>query len=265
VLGTVIVDVYAADQAADLAEAIDWLCPPDPTGPFASSGLYAFWDATAASKELLYIGLARDLGIRFRQHNGLAPCGPAGCKVNEVRSYFAESDRLGYTLVPQSPLDQPDSSRARRRYGADLEARAMLEEQAVPGHEEIVHLEGQLLGAHMRRHGRLPPWNTIGGSAFGAARATGDTEPFLDLLRARYKCALNSKLTIRQLALDDAACRWENLLHVARWNLLEWSGEVSDELLLGEIERLAAAEDWTGAAGFRELLESGYLGSGTAS
>jgi len=257
VMGTVIVDAYSADRAAEMADAIDWLCPPSTWGPFASSGLYGFWDP--ASRELLYIGLARDLGIRFRQHNGLAPCRTGGCKIAQVRRHFDESHLLGYTIYPQSPIDQPDSERARRPFRDDVEARAMLEELADPGHDELVLAEGQLIQAYLNRYGTLPPWNRIGGSADGASRATEHTEPLLDVFRARYRCPLNTRATLRELALDDEACRWENLLHVARFWLLVMGGEVSNELLHQEVERLAAGADWTGAPEFRELLASGYL------
>jgi hypothetical protein len=80
-----------------------------------------------------------------------------------------------YTIYPQSPIDQPDTHRARQLYRDDLEARAMLEGLAKPGHEELVFAEGQLIAAHVNRHGRLPPWNNIGGSAFGASMATPKT------------------------------------------------------------------------------------------
>ncbi|MDP9387024.1 MAG: GIY-YIG nuclease family protein [Actinomycetota bacterium] len=84
-LGTVILDAYSADRAQEMAAAIDCLCPPDASGPFAASGLYAFWDV--ASRDLLYIGRSNDLGIRFRQHNGLMPCPPAACKVEQIRFF----------------------------------------------------------------------------------------------------------------------------------------------------------------------------------
>lgn len=55
-LSTVILDAFSADRATEMVTAIDEVCPPEGGGPFASSGLYAFWDQE--SRDLLYIGLA---------------------------------------------------------------------------------------------------------------------------------------------------------------------------------------------------------------
>ncbi len=254
-LSTVILDAFSADRVDEMAMAIDELCPPEGGGPFASSGLYAFW--SASTRDLLYIGLARDLGIRFRQHTGLISCEPEYCKVEQVESYFADHPLLGYSMMPQSPFDQPDCARAR----ADLDGRALdsLDELGEYGVDEITQVEGQLIQAHVNRTGSLPPWNHIGGSVSGAAQATADTEPLLDLLRARYWHALTARLELRSLAGDAMAGRFENLLHVARHEMLQRFGAGSDELLRTETERLAAGPEWTGAAGFRELLEAGYL------
>ena len=49
--------------------------------------------------------------------------------------------------------------------------------------------------------------------------------------------------------------------HLAKFWVLAWGGEVSDDSLVAEVERMAAGEVWTGADGFRELLDSRYLGT----
>lgn len=258
-LGTVILDAFSPDRASEMATAIDDLCPPEGGGPFASSGIYAFWDP--ATKDLLYIGLARDLGIRFRQHTGLMSCAPEFCKVEQIAAYFAQpqSSLLGYSMMPQSPLDQADCARAR----TDLDGRALdaLKEFGEYGSDEIAQAEGQLIQAHLNRTGTLPPWNHIGGSLHGATAATLDTEPMLDLLRARFRHALTAKPALRDLAANPTAQRFENLLHVARFEMLMRNGAGSEELLRAEVQRLASGPDWMGADGFRELLEAGYLDS----
>ena len=256
-LATVILDVFSLERAEELAAAIDELCPPAGGGPFASSGLYAFWDP--ASRDLLYLGLARDLGIRFRQHSGLLSCDSKGCKVEHVRCWFQHHALLGHSILPQSPLDQADCARARAPYCDDLRARAALEEQAAPGEEELRAAEGQLLQANVNRYGHLPPWNTYGGSKHGAARATSNTEPMLDLMRARYRHTLTSRLATRDLANHALAAYYENILHAARWNMLLRYEGADDEMLRAEIERLAAGPDWSGSGSFRQLLDSGYL------
>jgi hypothetical protein len=255
VLTTVMFDAFSLDRADEIASAIDEVCPPEGGGPFASSGLYAFWDPE--TRELLYIGLARDLGYRFRQHTGLVMCDPRFCKIERIRDHFAERELLGYSMMPQSPFDQADCARAR----ADLEGRALsaLKELGEYGEQEIIQAEGQLLEANTRRTGRLPAWNHIGGSVRGAQMATVDTEPFLNLLRAEYRHALTAKRTIRELAQDATAQHHESLLHVARFEMLLRHGAGDDDLLRGEVVRLVDGPDFSGAPGFAWLLESGYL------
>lgn len=256
-LSTVILDAYTFDRAKEVAEAIDAVCPPEGGGPFGPGGLYAFWDPE--SRELFYVGIALDLGIRFRQHNGLVSAPPEGCKVDRIRSWFEDHELLGYSIVPMSPLDEASTVRSRRPYRDDMRARRALEDLSEMTNDEVRDTEGKLLQAHIDRHGSLPPWNAIGGSKFGARGATPDTAPMLDFLRARYRHALTAKLQIRELAGDAMAARWENLLHVARYEMLMRHGGGSDELLRAEVERWSQGEDWTGAADFRELLASGYL------
>lgn len=256
-LSNIILDAFSADRADEMAASIDELCPPEGGGPFASSGVYAFWDPE--TRDLLYIGLARDLGIRFRQHAGLMSCDPKFCKVEWVSLHFEDHALLGYSMMPQSPLDQADCSRAR----ADLRGRALdaLREFGEYGVDEISRVEGQLIQAYVNRTGSLPPWNKIGGSMLGADAATEDTEPLLDLLRARYRHALTARRELRVLAGDPTVTRFENLLHVARFEMLMQNGAGSDELLHAEVLRLSSAPDWTGSEGFRELLAAEYLDS----
>ncbi|WP_052646975.1 hypothetical protein [Paenibacillus terrae] len=67
--GTVIRDKYNHKQVREMVEWIDDLCSPNDGIGWSSSGIYCFWDTI--TKEILYIGLAIDLKIRFMQHNGL--------------------------------------------------------------------------------------------------------------------------------------------------------------------------------------------------
>jgi hypothetical protein len=257
VLSTVVLDAFSSDRAAEMAAAIDEVCPPEGGGPFASSGLYAFWDQQ--SRNLLYIGLARDLGIRFRQHTGLVHCDPRYCKAEKVRAHFDGHELLGYSILPQSPLDQADCARARADLGD--RARAALSELGEEGEDEITRIEGQLIQAQVNRTGTLPPWNHIGGSVHGARAATPDTEPILDLIRARYRHALTARRMLRVLAENPIVQYFESLLHVARFEMLQRHAAGSEELLRAEVQRLAAGPTWSGASGYAELLNAGYLDS----
>lgn len=250
-----ILDAFSADRADEMAGAIDEVCPPEGGGPFAPSGIYPFWNQP--SRDLLYIGLARDFGIRFRQHTGLVRCNPRYSKVEKIRVHVDEHELLGYSTMPQSPFDQADCARAR----ADLDnrARAALRELGEEGEDEITKVEGQGIQAQMNQTGTLPPRNDIGGSVDGARAATPDTEPILDLLRAKYRHALRARRALRVVAEDATVQRCESLLHVARFEMLQRHRAGSDELLRAEVERLAAGPTWSGASGYAELLNDGYL------
>ena len=60
--GTVILDAYTKDETKELADAINDLCCPNDNYGWASAGIYCFWDYY--TREVLYIGLARDLYVR---------------------------------------------------------------------------------------------------------------------------------------------------------------------------------------------------------
>lgn len=256
-LSTVALDAYRVDQAQELAQAIDDICPPEGGGPFGPAGLYGFWDPE--SKHLFYIGLARDLGIRFRQHNGLVACAPKNCKCEQISAWFGSHQLIGYSIVLMSPLDQSSTLRAKGPYRHDVDARMTLEEHGALTSDEVRMAEGQLLQAYVDQHGELPPWNRIGGSQSGRARVTSNVTPMLDIIRARYVHALTARRQVRELAADPCASRWENLLHVARYEMLIRHGAGGEDLLRRQVEEMAARPDWTGAGGFRELLASGYL------
>jgi hypothetical protein len=63
----------------------------------SSVGIYVFWDPRTT--EILYIGLATDLALRFRQHNGLAPCPASCCRWQSVKRFLTENPSLGYTVL----------------------------------------------------------------------------------------------------------------------------------------------------------------------
>lgn len=81
--GTIIMDSYKADEAESMSQNIDEICSPMDTVGWASAGIYSFWDYY--TKDVLYIGLASDLCVRFRQHNGLLPIDENACKVRQIK------------------------------------------------------------------------------------------------------------------------------------------------------------------------------------
>lgn len=91
--GTIIMDSYKSDEVELMSQYIDDLCSPMDLYGWASAGIYSFWDYY--TKEILYIGLASDLYVRFRQHNGLLPISENACKFKQIRSYFPCMKDLG--------------------------------------------------------------------------------------------------------------------------------------------------------------------------
>jgi len=63
-------------------KAIDDLCCPLDNYGWASSGIYCFWDPY--NKNILYLGLAVDVGLRFKQHVGLVKTNRDSCKIREI-------------------------------------------------------------------------------------------------------------------------------------------------------------------------------------
>lgn len=112
--GTIIMDSYKSDEVELMSQYIDDLCSPMDLYGWASAGIYSFWDYY--TKEILYIGLASDLYVRFRQHNGLLPISENACKFKQIRSYFSLHERLGYSILVQSPLSQPIVHRNKEQY-----------------------------------------------------------------------------------------------------------------------------------------------------
>src|SRR5687768_10054737 len=97
-------DVYTDIQRSEMRAAIDSIASPNTYDGFASNGIYVFFDPE--SREVLYIGLARDLSERFAQHNGLVRMREDGCKVRQIAAWFETHDRLGYAAALQSPFSQ---------------------------------------------------------------------------------------------------------------------------------------------------------------
>ncbi|MBE4187026.1 GIY-YIG nuclease family protein [Vibrio parahaemolyticus] len=69
-LSTYIRDVYKESETQELADAIEDIASAIDTNGWASAGIYCFWNPE--NNEILYIGLARDLSNRFKEHNGLS-------------------------------------------------------------------------------------------------------------------------------------------------------------------------------------------------
>lgn len=165
-LATIILDSFSKGEANEIAKALDMICAPDDNYGFASACIYAFWGLPG--RDVLYIGLARDVARRFRQHTGLLSCDPACCKREKLDDYFQGHDRLGYSIIVQSSLDQPATQEDREQL-AELYDDAFAAQVAdfIEGEENITVAEGFLLELHRQLGDRLPPWNEQHGAKRG--------------------------------------------------------------------------------------------------
>jgi hypothetical protein len=195
-LATVIRDVYRSEERTELRDALRSLLP---VGGYSwhPSGVYCFWDPD--TRDILYIGLAKDIERRFAQHNGLVGSSTRGNKRAKIEAWFAEHPRLGYSIIVQSA------------------AVVLLEDFGLDTFSEIIAIgEGQLIEAHLQRFGVRPPWNAIGGSTHGATWAGPLSAGYFLLLTGRVDGLLVARRTIRQLAAEPDSVDREMTLHGAR-------------------------------------------------
>jgi len=170
-LATIILDSFTKFEASEIADALEVICSPEDNYGFASACIYAFW--SVPERDILYLGLARDIATRFRQHTGLVTCDPACCKRQQIDAYFQAHPRLGYSIMVQSTLDQPVTP-ADRTEIAELYDEAFADNISdyFSGEDNIVVAEGFLLELHDQLGDRLPLWNKIRGSNRGRQRCS---------------------------------------------------------------------------------------------
>ncbi|MBN9519473.1 hypothetical protein J0H58_13275 [bacterium] len=279
-LATIILDSFTKVEAPEIAAALDMICAPDETYGFASACIYAFW--SIPDRNILYIGLAGDVTVRFRQHTGIRACEPECCKRREIEDYFARYDRLGYTVMVQSTNDQPAT------VGEKIELAELYDElfaddvaDFFQGKENIQIAEGFLIELHRKLGDRLPTWNKIQGSELG--RRQRSLSDHRERIRAALETArsgrvgnppgvpehlpyelllnltgeelsyLNARSTLREIASDNTIEGHEEFLHAVRLDVL-----LNGSTVERAIERLVAHQpihDWRAKA----MTESGYL------
>lgn len=229
-LATIILNHYSADTTKQLAAAIDEVCSPADTYGFASSGIYVFWNVTTL--EILYIGLAVDLGLRFKQHNGLAGCPAESSKREQIEAHFAENEKLGYTVLVQSPMDQAICEGWEKAYPDELELIA--EEFGYLDADEVREtinsplvnglrwMEGALIRDFAEEHCRRPAWNRNSGANIEySARDLDRARTMLHavvLLKTDY-LVLTAHCSMVELAASATHVAFESFLHGARFSL----------------------------------------------
>ena len=225
--------MYGNDERTEMRDAIDDIASPLDSFGFASAGVYVFFDTIKF--EVLYIGLARDLAQRFAQHNGLASMPASGCKRVQLEEWFKRRKSLGYAIFVQSCIDQVAVS----RQAGTMNAEYYDEEDDVfwsydeSGLEDIKANEGVLIAAYLQRHGKLPPWNKIGGATYSRERANPAIYAQLDLATGLVDSLLLARKTIRKLSSDPTAMAYEEALHAGRqWSIIKNFGAGIDSLTI---------------------------------
>lgn len=222
-LATIIRDAYRVDEREQVLEALEWITPEAGWG-WHPAGVYCYWDPWTG--EILYLGLATNLGRRFAQHNFLAGSSARGNKRREIANWFKSHSHIGFSVIVQSSAVEF----------------AQHDDFDTPS-EIVATGEGQLIRAHKNMFGRLPPWNKIGGSLYGASWAGSRTPGYFGLLNGRIDNLMVARRTIRQLADQSTAFGMEQTVHGARlWALSHhgMGGGVGDEEIRKWFERLRA-------------------------
>lgn len=213
--GTFITDAYTKDEILEIADSLEETCSPNDVVGWASSGIYSFWNYY--TKEVYYIGLAIDLGDRFKQHNGILPISDNACKYQQISDYFAINEKLGYTIFVQSPLSQAETHRNKFNLSFNDDTIWISEESK----ENIKIVEGSFIEAFRKRIGNLPQWNKVGGYDIGAKRATSKMYDQLAFcLTGTQNSPLVARSSLREIAKNPVFEWYEINLHGVRMLML---------------------------------------------
>jgi hypothetical protein len=230
--GTFILELFERGEAAEVQRALEELLGPESGSTWATGGVYVFWDPVDC--EALYVGITGDLPLRFAEHLGLRSAPEEGCRREQIADYFEDGrDRIGYTVIVLSGLDQ--QSTARQRAFLDLEEPELIQlnEELGAGVKKLTRkLEGGLIAAHKARTGSIPRWNRNAGLV--PARTPRAEDPILATATARLDNLLQARRTIRQLAEDRVTPLFEEHLHAARIRAVmdaAFGGTLDDEAI----------------------------------
>lgn len=253
-LCTVILDAYTKKEIIEMCTAIDDLCSPNDNWGWSSSGIYCYWDYY--SKEILYIGLASDLTTRFKQHNGIIKVDNSSSKWNYIEKYFDKKEKIGITIILQSPLNQPVVFRNKDIKFSQISKNDVENNNyaGYEGKEEIKLLEGQLITIYELKYGKLPKWNIINGSREGQSTVNIISYEIFDSL-IHYNPYLTAKSSIRELEKNPKHCYFESWLHGVRYLYLK-TGLNYNQLL---IDIGSQTYKITKVDIYKNILQNGYL------
>lgn len=248
--GTIIQNAYSKNQVSDIINALDDLCSPIDSYGWASAGIYSFWDYE--TKEILYIGLAVNLSKRFQQHNGLIKMDENGCKYAKIEEYFSKKDKLGYSVLLQSPLHQPvtsDNFTDWFKFNPDEVTLKSFNYELPKRDLKIV--EGILIESFKRKYGKFPEWNSVGGSITGQHSTTDGNYAIVEAFSTSEFSVLVSRCTLQELSLNPIYTQYESFLHTIRTHMLIFGMTFEDAKILAcKFDQLKT---------FERILSSNYL------
>ncbi|TOQ67436.1 GIY-YIG nuclease family protein [Vibrio parahaemolyticus] len=207
-LSTYIRDVYKESETQELADAIEDIASAIDTNGWASAGIYCFWNPE--NNEILYIGLARDLSNRFKEHNGLKACKESSCKKRQIREWFESHDYLGYSILVQSQLSQPEIAINKDKIVQPLAA--FLYDPL----DAISQTEGLLIETERRLNNGFYKWNKISGDSRGKEKARSEHTELTELFTNKRKDCFVAYNSIRQISADATIETFELYLHGVR-------------------------------------------------
>jgi hypothetical protein len=242
--GTVIWDVYTRDEAGDVHEALEDIASVRDAVGWSGSGVYSFSSAEipAPSRPLMYVGLATDLAARFAQHNGLVPTKPGSSKWASIDAWFRRNEKLGYAAFVQSPMHQAHTAAFIRAHDSLVVDWTEDFEYDAQARRAIARVEGMLIESARLDRGTLPPWNIIGGSKEGRARASQSSGlNLIKLLEGTTDSLFVARKSIRELSDNPTDLFIEtDVLHAARMTVLANSTAdgVSDRDIVEQLARM---------------------------
>ena len=246
--GSFILDSYAHDEKAVLAESINDICSPFDSFSWASTGIYCFWDYY--SHEILYIGKSIDLSERFRQHNGIAFPHEGGTKREEIGRYFENNPRLGYSIFVQSSLSQSSNRRNYKSYPFTDVNRCI----DVDSCESISAIEGNFLIECHNLTGSYPIWNHMGGKVYKYDKKYINIyKELLNHLSGRVMDDFISRSSIRELSSNSSYLCYELELHAIR--MLMFRSGISFNGAVEELSGLSNQFSWV----YNQIIVSKYF------
>lgn len=225
--GTIVNEAYSKNEIGEMVLALDKVCNRKDYYSFHSIGVYFFWNYE--TKEILYIGLTDNILRRFKQHNGLIGSSSKGNKRKEISEYFKKNERLGYTLLLRSPIEELSEDELYNIYGRKLNLAVTLDQLKGLKEKELPIIESALIEEYKHHNERIPLWNKIGGLRLGRnelyIKRYGKLFKYITLEEVSE---FNSKSTLRELANNEEFRENESNLHAIRMNMYKRNNEFID-------------------------------------